>query len=1064
MEDKLKQGEALFVDGKIEEAEKCFLEILDEDPKNKEAYNNLGVISFQRQDVEQALEYLTDALEIDPFHKEAILNYLEVLNILGRLHIAMPILKKVVEKYPNDHEVSQLLQKVRLAQMPRYKIAVLCLPGLQTFLGDISDYLKTKYDVRTCYSTNNQEIESAIKWADVVWLEWANEMAVALTNHPALLNGKRVICRLHSYEAFAGYAGKIDWEKISDLIFVAEHIKDIVLKQVPNLCDKIKSVQIIPNGVDLNKFSFKERMPGYNLAYVGYINYKKGPMLLLHAFRELVQKDSRYRLFIAGKFQDTRYELYFNQMLKEMDLVNNIQMDGWVEDVADWLEDKKYIVCTSVLESQNMSIMEAMARGLKPIIHNFVGAKGIYPKKYIWSSIDEFVEMVLSDDYNSEEYRNFIKNNYSLNLQFERLGKILSKTSKTAFDYSRYWNERLKRNLSIMGVGHIDYSPWLNEALYADRFYILNHLIANSTFKDKSVLEIGPGIGQFTSYFFSQKNLNDYLGVDIAKVSVEELTKKFGKRFKFMEGDFSSSDILKSIGEKKFDLIFAAAVLLHIVSDDGYSKFIENVSHGLNDEGIYIGMEPISFLPKEEIEKINMSPHNRILRWDDLHQCLERNGLIVESLTPLFSIMNTPFDASRTNEIRADALNRLIVESTKKVNKNQDVIDTIRFIDKNLIAEHKTGLSEWVIVCRKGKAAKGKTLPKSVTFKPLLEQLSTSIEKRDRVIEVDRLLQCFESTGYDPRKLIENFMPYQKEYVEKFVSSGRIEPLTIKTEEISNGTFHIDMLLHNSVGGQLFVQNLLYDPQRSFYNSSAYDPLKTYLSNTVSEMKLTAGSQTKIKSYVFDEKLKKDILENELAYMWERAYPGTHFLHFNGLAIIARRYLFAQKYIDGKDVLEAASGFGYGAASFSRQAKTVEVLDIAEENIEFGEKTYGFNNISWRIGNVENLPFENSSFDVYVSFETIEHLRQKTIPTYLSEASRVLRKSGVFIISTPNRKTREGRINNPYHLSEMYFEQFKEYLEKIFDEICYYSTKGLAIYFGAYPTWADGFIGICKKR
>jgi len=1064
VEDKLKQGEALFAEGKIEEAEKYFLNVLEHDPQNKEVLNNLGVIAFQGQQIENAIDYFDKSLKIDPFYKEAVLNYVYILKELNLITEASSYLYKIIEANPNDKELKQLLNEIEIVQKPKIKLAVLCLPGLESFLGDILDFFQTKYEVRACYSNDNKEIESAVHWADIVWLEWANELAVYVTNNIRQIEKKFVVCRVHRYEVFSPFFCKIRWELVDTTIFVAKFMSVLSQRVVPDL-DKKTNIRVVYNGIKLKKFKFRENAPGLNLAVVGYIHLRKNPTFWPHILSKLVKIDKRYTLHIAGEYQQVECKLYLEHIIKTLGLEDNVRFYGHQDNIHSWLENKNYLLSTSIHESFGYSIAEAMAMGIKPIIHRFPGSEELWPHHCIFNSIDEAVEMIQKkDDYKSEEYRNFIKNNYSSDLQFERLDKILSRNSKTAFDYSRYWNKRLKRDFSISGAGHIDYSPGLNEALYADRFYLLNHLIENSTFKGKSVLEIGPGIGQFTNYFFSHKDLNDYLGVDIAKVSVEELTKKFGKRFKFREGDFASSDILKSIGERKFDFIFAAAVLLHIVSDDGYSKFIENVSRGLKDGGIYIGMEPISFLPKEGIDKINMSPHNRMLRWDDLHQCLEENGLIVESLTPLFSIMNTPFDASRVNEIRADALNRLVVEITKTVNKNQDLIDTIRFIDKNLIAEHKTGLSEWVIVCRKGKAAKGKTLPKSVTFKPLLEQLCTSIEKRDRVIEVDHLMQCFETTGYDPGKLIENFMPYQKEYVEKFVSSGPIEPLTIKTEEIGNGTFHIDMLLQNSVGGQLFVQNLLYDPRRSFYISSAYDPLKTYLSNTVSEMKLTAGSQTKIKSYVFDEKLKKDILENELAYMWERAYPGTHFLHFNGLAIIARRYLFAQKYIEEKDVLEAASGFGYGAASFSRKAKTVEVLDIAKENIEFGEKTYGFNNISWQIGNVENLPFENSSFDVYVSFETIEHLRQKTIPIYLSEASRVLRTSGVFIISTPNRETREGRINNPYHLSEMYFEQFKEYLEKSFDEICYYSTKGLAIYFGAYPTWADGFVGICKKR
>jgi len=1064
MQNKLKQSEALFAEGKIEDAEKCFFEILSEDPKNKEAHNNLGVIAFQRQDTEQAILHFTRSLEIDPFYKDAILNYCDMFGSLNLAYETIPFLEKVVQKYPDDREYSRLLHDARLTQQPRKKIAVLCLPGLQSFLGDIVDYLKTGYNVQTCYSNNNQEIESAIKWADIVWLEWANELAVALTSHPTILNGKRVICRLHSYEAFAGYAAKIKWGKISDLLFVAGHIRDIIFQQVPGLADDIKDIHIVPNGVSLDKFSFKQRANGKNLAYVGHINYKKGPMLLLHAFWELVQEDSGYRLFIAGNFQDIRYELYFNQMIKEMNLANNIQMDGWVDNISDWLENKQYLVCTSVLESQNMSIMEAMACGLKPIIHNFVGAKKIYPEKYVWSSIDEFVQMVLSDDYNSREYRDFIKNNYSLDRQLESLDKILSRHNGNTFDYSEYWNNRLKKDFSVTGVGHIDYSPELNEALYADRLYLLDFLLETHNPQYKSVLEIDPGTGFFTKYFFGHKNINNYLGVDITEISVNKLTEKFGKRFKFKKSDFASPDALTSRKEKKFDIVFAAAILLHIVSDNGYRNFVANISRALKDGGIYIGMEPISFLSKEETGKINVSPHNRIFRWEELNRTLEENGLILESLIPLFSIMNTPFDAAKVGEVNANALNSLVVASTKRAGKNQDLINAIRFIDKNLIAEYQTGLSEWAIVCRKGKVARETPSTELVAYNPLLKQLSASVEKRNKIPEVDSLLKSFESEGYNAGRIIDHLIPYQKKDVKKFISLKPIELVTIKVEEINNETLHIDMLLRNSDEAQLFAQNLVYVPtDHILYSSPVFDPLKNYIFNLFSKLKLTTGSPGSIKSYIFDEKLKKDIRENELAYTWERAYPGTQFMHFNGLAIIARRYLFAQRYIDGKDVLEAAGGFGYGAASFSMQAASVVALDIAEENINFGKKTYGFENVSWRQGDITELPFSDSSFDTYVSFETIEHLNHAIIPVYLSEASRVLRMNGTFIISTPNRKTREGRINNPYHISEMYYEQLNKYLKKSFKTIQYYSTKGIAIYFGAYPSWADGFIAVCSK-
>ncbi|MCS4525185.1 glycosyltransferase [Clostridium botulinum] len=59
---------------------------------------------------------------------------------------------------------------------------------------------------------------------------------------------------------------------------------------------------------------------GFNIAYVGYINFKKGPMLLLHAFKKIFDTDNRYKLHIAGTFDEDRYRLYFNQMIKELGL------------------------------------------------------------------------------------------------------------------------------------------------------------------------------------------------------------------------------------------------------------------------------------------------------------------------------------------------------------------------------------------------------------------------------------------------------------------------------------------------------------------------------------------------------------------------------------------------------------------------------------------------------------------------------------------------------------------------------------------------------------------------
>jgi glycosyltransferase involved in cell wall biosynthesis/ubiquinone/menaquinone biosynthesis C-methylase UbiE len=426
----LEEGETLFAAGKIDEAQQCFLSIVENDPYNKEAYNNLGVISFNNNDVTSACDYLTASLQIDPLYKDAIINLYQVLKSVDQVNLTIPFLERLKNILPADEVITELLKEACSPVRSKIKIGFFCLPGLESFLVDIIDGLRNQYEIQRCYTNDTATVESIVQWADIVWLEWANELAIALTNNSALLRDKRVICRLHSYEAFAGYVQKINWEVIDDLLFVAGHIKDVVLKQVPDLRHKVHHIHVVPNGINVDKFAFKERSKGWNLAFLGNVNYKKGPMLLLHALRALVDVDNRYRLFVGGNFQDGRYALYFEQMAQEMKLERNIQLDGYIQDIQAWLDDKQYIVCTSVLEGHPVGIMEAMACGLKPAIHNFVGARSLYPPEYIWNTIPEFVALITQEKVDSQSYRNFITQNFSLENQLTQLQKLTDRPIK----------------------------------------------------------------------------------------------------------------------------------------------------------------------------------------------------------------------------------------------------------------------------------------------------------------------------------------------------------------------------------------------------------------------------------------------------------------------------------------------------------------------------------------------------------------------------------------------------------------------------------------------------------
>lgn len=313
------------------------------------------------------------------------------------------------------------------------KIAFLCSPGLDSFIKQIVTKLSDDYETNLVVSADLSEIASAIHNADIVWLEWGNELAIHVTQKMLdFLAGKKVILRLHSYEALSGFVPQIAWNQIDALICVADHIRDLVTAQFA-IAQELGEFDVenfpvytIPNGVDMQQFPFAEREKGFDLAYLGDINFKKGPMLLFHAFQRLAQSNNKYKLHIAGTFQEPRYDLYFQQMTKKLKLEKNIIRYGRIDDPGHWLNTKDYIVNSSVLEGHPVGIAEAMAMGIKPVVHNFYGAEGLYRKEHLWSTISQFISSVKSDKYDSQSYRNYVvEKNWTLEAQIKSIKEVI---------------------------------------------------------------------------------------------------------------------------------------------------------------------------------------------------------------------------------------------------------------------------------------------------------------------------------------------------------------------------------------------------------------------------------------------------------------------------------------------------------------------------------------------------------------------------------------------------------------------------------------------------------------
>ena len=294
------------------------------------------------------------------------------------------------------------------------RLAVICLPGLTSFIEETVTRHQHDFEIHRCYSADPREITAAIASADIVWLEWANELAVQVTGRlPELLRGRRVVLRLHSYELFGGMAAAVRWDVVDDVVFVGTHMRDIARQLCPELFEQVPRVHVIPGGIDLDRFPLlPPRPPGKNLAFVAHLSAKKGPMLLLHAFKALVDADPGFRLFMVGAVQEPRFGLYIDHLAGRWGLGAHVRYEGHIDDVSAWLADKDMVVCTSPIEGQGLGILEAAARGLKPLVHHFVGAEQVYPEPWLWTSIDELVAMATAPHREPEAYRAFVQERY----------------------------------------------------------------------------------------------------------------------------------------------------------------------------------------------------------------------------------------------------------------------------------------------------------------------------------------------------------------------------------------------------------------------------------------------------------------------------------------------------------------------------------------------------------------------------------------------------------------------------------------------------------------------------
>jgi len=185
-------------------------------------------------------------------------------------------------------------------------------------------------------------------------------------------------------------------------------------------------------------------------------------MSLLQCMQKLHYLDADYRLYFSGEFEDAAVEQYVKYMIEALGLSNVVFFDGKQKNMKAWLRDKHYIVSTNITNGDMAAVLEGMACGLKPVVHNFPGAGEILPAEFLFNLTEDFCRQILSETYEPARYRGIVDQKYSGKAEMKQINEVLVRVEKGIAEQRRMLERRQASQAKMRGSGAVgaDADQW----------------------------------------------------------------------------------------------------------------------------------------------------------------------------------------------------------------------------------------------------------------------------------------------------------------------------------------------------------------------------------------------------------------------------------------------------------------------------------------------------------------------------------------------------------------------------------------------------------------------------
>jgi glycosyltransferase involved in cell wall biosynthesis len=267
------------------------------------------------------------------------------------------------------------------------------------------EFTFSKKDLPSDWDYENLSDKSYYKGSDfdVLLHGWAD-------GRTRIVPGKKNIVFMRRYELYECNWLGMDWKNVERLICVSEHVANVVRSVFADKGIQTK-VDVIYNAIDTKDWTFKKRRPNTNVGMACHIHPKKNIPLALQIMASLPEK---YVLHIAGGIQDQWLMDYISNFMQCVRRKVVIYGQLPYEQMNLWWEQMGVCLSTSYSEGNPNNVIQAMAKGIKPLIHLWPGAIEQFPQDYLFATAPEAAQMIQDTTYDSEGYRDLAVKRFGL--------------------------------------------------------------------------------------------------------------------------------------------------------------------------------------------------------------------------------------------------------------------------------------------------------------------------------------------------------------------------------------------------------------------------------------------------------------------------------------------------------------------------------------------------------------------------------------------------------------------------------------------------------------------------